>query len=424
MLRITELREKQARINTNARAKLDEITDDTPAERAAEIEREFEAMMADFDRLQKLIDNETAYAERQARLDSRSDPRRPHNDGRSDGADEGEAPSYREAFREWLAHGGALEGMRPEARGVLQAGFQAGVTPERRAQTAGTTTAGGFTVPTELQAILVRSMKAWGPMYDEEICTVLETASGNPLPMPAIDDTAKVAAAQTEGVTLTDDSSEDVVFAQRQLDSFSASTEWLRVSYELANDSIFNMENLLGSLLGERLGRRANAWLTAGTGSGQPNGIVTAASLGRTAASATAVTADEIIDLLHSVDPAYRASPKTRFMFHDNILLAIRKLKDGQGNYLWQMGDVRAAEPPRLLGYPYSINQDMAGTQATAARIIAFGDFGKYYVRKIGGPLIGAIQDKDFWPGFGIAGYIRLDGELADTAAVKYLRNL
>jgi HK97 family phage major capsid protein len=420
MSRITELREQQARINTNARAKLDEIKDDTPAERAAEINREFDAMMADFDRLQENIDKEEAYAKRQAILDTRSDPRRPHNDGRSAGLDDAKPPSYREAFRDWIGAGGDLGRMSAESRGVLEGGFQM----EERAQTAGTTTAGGFTVPTELQAILIRSMKAWGPMYDEDICTVIETASGNPLPMPTIDDTAKVAAAQTEGATLTDDGSEDAVFGQKQLDSFSASTEWLRVSYELANDSIFNMENLLGTLLGERLGRRANAWLTTGTGSGQPNGIVTAATLGKTAASATAFTADEVMDLLHSVDPAYRGSPKARFMFHDNILLAARKLKDGQGNYLWQMGDVRAAEPPRLLGYPYSINQDMAGTQATTARIIAFGDFSKYFVRKVGGPLIGAIQDKDFWPGFGIAGYIRLDGELADTAAVKYLRNL
>jgi HK97 family phage major capsid protein len=55
---------------------------------------------------------------------------------------------------------------------------------------------------------------------------------------------------------------------------------------------------------------------------------------------------------------------------------------------------------------------------------MAFGDFSRYFVRKVGEPLIGAIQDKDFWPGFGIAGYIRLDGELVDTASVKYLRNL
>lgn len=420
MSRITELREKQARIHTNARAKLDDITDATPEDRAAEITREFDAMMAEYDKIGAQVEREKRVDRAKAALDQ-PDPRRPNSDGRADGEDDGAPPTYREAFGEWLRTGGSLGEMRPEARSVLQKGFE---KLEQRAQTSGTTTAGGFTVPTELQAILVKSMKAWGPMYDEDLCTTINTASGNPLPMPTVDDTAKIAAAQTEGVTLTDDGSEDAVFAQKQLDAFAASTEWLRVSFELANDSIFNMEQLLGDLLGERLGRRANAWLTVGTGAGQPNGIVSAATLGKTAASATAFTADEILDLLHSVDPAYRASPKCRFMFHDNILLAARKLKDGQGNYLWQMGNIKAGEPDRLMNYPYSINQDMAATQVTTARIMAFGDFGKYFVRKVGAPLIGAIQDKDFWPGFGIAGYIRLDGELVDTGAVKYMRNL
>ena len=58
---------------------------------------------------------------------------------------------------------------------------------------------------------------------------------------------------------------------------------------------------------------------------------------------------------------------------------------------------------------------------ATGQKVMLFGDFSKYFVRKVGQPLVGAIQDKDFWPGFGIAGYIRFDGELADTAAVKHL---
>ncbi len=420
MSRIVELREKQARIHANAQSKLNEITDTTPEDRAAEINREFDAILADFDKIGEQIDREQKLERAKSSLE-RPDPRRPNDDARGAGTDDGDAPTYREAFAEYIRTGGQMGEMRAEARTILQTGFQ---KVEQRTQTAGTNSAGGFTVPTELQAILVRAMKAWGPMYDEDLCTTINTASGNPLPMPFVDDTAKVAGAQSEGVTLTDDNSEDVVFAQRQLDAFSASTEWLRVSYELANDSIFNMEQLLGDLLGERLGRRANLWLTTGTGTGQPNGIITASTLGVTAASATAFTSDEVIGLMHSVDPAYRRSPKCRWMFHDNILLALRRLKDGQGNYLWQMGDVKAGEPDTLLGKPYSINQDMAATQATTARIIAFGDFGKYFVRKVGSPLIGAIQDKDFWPGFGIAGYMRLDGELVDTSAVKYLRNL
>jgi HK97 family phage major capsid protein len=239
--------------------------------------------------------------------------------------------------------------------------------------------------------------------------------------MPTVNDTASTAGASAgQGVTLTDDGGKDVTFGQKVLEAFAYDTEWLRVSKELADDSIFAMEQVLGDLLGERLGRIANLQLTTGTGSSAPNGIVTASTLGKTAAGIAAITGDEIIDLVHSIDPAYRMGPKVGFMFNDSTLAAIRKLKDGDGNYLWQMGNVQQGQPGSLLGYSYRVNQAMASL-ATGSKVMLFGDFGKYYVRKVGAPLIGALQDKDFWPGFGVAGYIRFDGELADTAAVKHL---
>jgi len=184
-------------------------------------------------------------------------------------------------------------------------------------------------------------------------------------------------------------------------------------------DSIFSMEQLLGSLLGERLGRIANLQLTTGSGSSAPNGVVTASSLGKTAAATSAVTFDEIFDLEHSVDPAYRMSPKTRYMFNDSTLLAVRKLKDGDGNYLWQQGNVIAGAPSTFNGRAYSINQAM-DSLAAAKKVITFGDFSKYYVRKVGAPVIGVMKER-FWPDMGIAGLIRFDGELGDTAAVKHL---
>jgi HK97 family phage major capsid protein len=141
--------------------------------------------------------------------------------------------------------------------------------------------------------------------------------------------------------------------------------------------------------------------------------------MGKTAASATAIASDEIIDLIHSVDPAYRGAPKVGFMFNDLTLAAIRKLKDGQGNYLWQMGDVKNGVPGTLLGYRYWINQAMDSI-ATAKKTMLFGDFGKYYVRKVGSPTIGVLRER-FWPDLGVAGLIRFDGELGDTAAVKHL---
>ena len=425
MATIKELREQQARIATNARAKFEEITDDTKAERAKEIEGEFDRMMAEHDeiggkveRLAKLerVERDMLSAAEREEQEKREGKRPNLPAGRVEaGAD----MDYRTAFHQYIRAQGVKGDMEPEARAVLDRGY---APMEMRAQTT-TAAAGGYTVPTELANIMVKSMLAWGPMYDPGVTTELVTTGGGPITMPTVNDTTTVVVKHTEGTTLTDDGGSDVTFGEKTLNAYPFNTEWLRVSKELADDSIFAMETLLGNLLGERLGRRANLELTTGDGTGDPNGIVTASALGKTATGTTAITADEIIDLLHSVDPAYRMGPRVAFMFNDSTLSAIRKLKDGQGNYLWQMGNVQAGIPGSLLGYNYYINQAMASipSTASASKVMVFGDMSKYYVRKVGQPLIGAIQDKDFWPGFGIAGYIRFDGELADTAAVKHM---
>jgi HK97 family phage major capsid protein len=419
MTRITELREQQARIHTNARSKLDEITVTTPEDRAAEINGEFDRMMADFDKLQGQIDRAEKLETLERNL-NRPDPRRPQGNAEGRGTDEGNQPTYRDAFHAYLRSQGNVSEMSPDERAALRTGYN----PELRAQTT-TAAAGGYTVPTELANFITRSMLMWGPMYNEAITSQIVTSGGNTIYMPTVNDTTGGQMAvqkHTEGTTLTDDGGSDVVFAQKQLDAYPFNTEWLRVSKELVDDSVFNVEQLLGDLLGERLGRRANTELTTGDGTGDPNGIVTASSLGKTAAGTAAVTADEIIDLIHSVDPAYRMGPKVAFMFNDATLAAISKLKDGDGNYLLNMGNFTNAIPATIRGYRYHINQAMANL-GTGLKPMIFGDLGKYYVRKVGAPMIGAIQDKDFWPGFGIAGYIRFDGELADTAAVRHLIN-
>jgi len=186
---------------------------------------------------------------------------------------------------------------------------------------------------------------------------------------------------------------------------------------------VFNIESLMDELFGERLGRLANSLLTTGTGSSQPNGIVTASSAGRTAAGTAALTADELIDLFHSVDPAYRGSPRCRWMFNDSTLASIRKLKDGQGNYLWQMGDVRNGEPAQLLGKPFSVNQAMAD-MGSSAKPVVFGDMSRYIVRKVLGFQILTLRERyaEFFQ-VGMVGFKRFDGELLNTAAVKHLIN-
>jgi HK97 family phage major capsid protein len=416
---LTELNEKRGELVTQARAALDEIDANTDANRAAELEARHDTIMADFDKIEKQIAREERVAAAEAAIAELREKRRPPMGGEGRGQDDGDKITYRDAFVALARAGFDPQELSAEQRASLKAGVVADL--EVRVQTAGTTTAGGYTVPTELAAVVDKTMKIWGPMYDEAICTVLNTSAGNPIDFPTADDTAVTMAQHTEGVATTDDGTKDVVFGKMRLDAFAYDTFWVQVSMELLQDSSINVEQFIGELLGERIGRRANTELTTGDGTGDPNGIVVASAAGKTAASTTAFTADEVIDLFHSVDAAYRASPKARFMMHDLVLAGVRKLKDGNGQYIWSMGDIRTGAPDVLLGKPLSINNAMASAFTTAQKLILFGDFSKYYVRKVGSPMIG-VRREYYWPNIGLLGVVRLDGDLIQANAVKHLK--
>lgn len=413
---LTALQEQRGRLVTQAREALDEIKNNTDEARAAELEARHDAIMSDFDKLEKNIAREERMAEAEKREEEARAARRPDLSGEARGADAAKVMEYREAFVELARNGFDPQEISQEARAAIKAGMT-----EFRAQTVGTNSAGGYTVPTDLAAAVDKTLKMWGPMYDEAITTVLNTASGNPLDFPTVDDTSSTISQHTEATAMTDDGSKDVSLSKMTLNAFAYDTSWVQVSMELLQDSNINIESFLGELLGERIARRVNTELTTGDGTGDPNGIVTASTAGKTAALTTAFTADEVIDLFHSVDPAYRASPKARFMFNDAVLSAIRKLKDGDGMYLWSMGDIRNGAPGTLLGQPYSVNQAMSSAFTTGQKLILFGDFGKYYVRKVGSPVIG-VRREYYWPNIGLAGVVRLDGDLIQTGAVKHLK--
>lgn len=425
MSTIKELNDKRQKLVVDARSALDEIKKNTDDARASELEARHDTIMADFDKVEKLIEREQKMADAEKRIadreaEERAKKRPNGSDGEARGADEGDKPEYRKVFYKYLASGASLDELTGEERAVLKAGVVADAEKRVQVSTQGTsTTAGGYTVPVELSNQIVKSMAMWGPMYSEDVANVFATSTGVTIKIPTVNDTTVTAGQHAEGTAMTDDGGKDVTFGQKSLESYGYDTEWIKFSLELARDSIFNMESLLGELLGERLGRIANLQLTTGDGTGDPNGVVTASTLGKTAAAVAAVTYDELIDLIHSVDPAYRASPKTRFMFNDLTLAGLRKLKDGDGKYIWTAGDVQGGVPGTLLGYRYSINQAMPA-QTTGLKPILFGDFGKYWVRKVGSPMIG-VKREAYWPDLGIAGLVYLDGELADQAAIKHL---
>jgi HK97 family phage major capsid protein len=404
-----ELHDRRGRLVTQAREALEEIKSNTDEARATELEQRHDAIMSDLDKLDATIEREQRVAKIEQELTEAREARRPDQSGEARGVEEAKKVEYREAFDALARTGFDPSKLSAEMRSML----------ESRAQTAGSAGAGGYTVPTELAAVIDKTLKMWGPMYDEAICTVLNTSGGNPLDFPKTDDTAVAVAQHTEAAAMTDDGGVDATFTKMTLGAFAYDTEWVQISMELLQDSAINIEQFIGELLGERLARRVNTELTVGDGTGDPLGIVAASAAGKSATDDVTFTADELIDLLHSVDPAYRASPKARFMFNDSTLAFIRKLKDGQNNYLWQMGDIRTGEPGRLLGHNYSVNQAMASIAASAKPVI-FGDFSKYYVRKVGSPVIG-VRREYYWPNIGLAGIVRLDGDLIQTSAVKHL---
>jgi HK97 family phage major capsid protein len=420
---LAEMQEKRGRLVAQAREALEEIKKNTDEARAKELEARHDAIMAELDKIDADLAREERVAKferEQAEAEERARAaKRPGADANARGQDEGDAPTYRSVFYKMLALGGDVSELSAEERAILKRSVvRKEDGAEFRAQTT-STTAGVYTVPVELAEQLVRVMLAWGPMYDPGVTSEMVTGGGGTIYIPTVNDTTVTAEAHTEATALTDDGGKDVTFGRATLSSFAFDTEFVKWSWELNQDSIFNIEALLRDLLGERLGRIANSKLTVGAGTTEPFGIVTRSALGVTSASASAITVDEIMDLVHSVDPAYRQAPKVRFMFNDTTLKAIRKLKDGNGQYIWQMGNIQNGAPGSLLGYSYSINQAMESI-AAAKKVMLFGDFGKYYVRKVGQPVVGVMRER-FWPDLGIAGLIRFDGELPDTTAVKHL---
>lgn len=425
MERIRELLEKRARKITEARACMDQIKDDTPEERAADLQRQFDGFMSEAQDLQKRADRLQQLADAEASLEQ-GDPRRPNGDGEHRNQQPGKPMEYRDAFHQLLMAGGDIHAMSAEARAALQGGAvqqaMSAMSDEQRAQIAGTAAAGGHLVPDESNTKIIKAMEDWGPMFSDDFGTVIKTDGGGAFPIPGLDDTAgRAAKTATEGDPLADTGTKDVAFTKTDLGDFMYDTEWLKVSIQLMTGAFTNVEDLLASLLGERLGRTANEVLTVGTGASEPLGIVPGASVGLNATGAAAVTADEIQELFHSVNSAYRRSPKFGFMFNDNTLLKLHGLKDGQGNYL--LSAAPGAEQVLRIGAvkaKYTINDSMADLGANNRSMIA-GDMSKYFVRKVGKVMIVTARDSKFLPGFGIAGFARFDGAVADTKAIKAL---
>lgn len=326
---------------------------------------------------------------------------------------------YREAYGSFLRYGAA--GLTPEERKIVEAGKQSLSNNEVRALSAVTGSAGGYTVPQGFFNELETAMKAFGGMRN--VARVITTATGADLPMPSVNDTANTGELVAESAAVT---AQDISFGQIIMKGYKYSSKTVLVPIELLQDSAFDVETEIKALLAERLYRITNTHYTTGDNSSKPQGAVPGATLGKTGASGqtTSIIYDDLVDLIHSVDPAYRKNPSTQFMFNDSSLKVIRKLKDSQGRPLWEPS-LQAKEADTILGYNYAINQDMA-TMAASAKPVLFGDFSKYIIRDIMDVMIVRISEKYIENGqVGFLCFYRTDGRLRDAGGnpIKYFAN-
>lgn len=336
------------------------------------------------------------------------------------GAGDGDLPAadqsaVNRAFDSWLRRG--LSGLDPNERAAMESRFN-DLSPEQRALAAGTDTAGGFTVPMEMLQSIVVALKAYGGIRRSR-ATVITTSTGADLPFPTSNDTSNKGARIGENKPVTQ---LDMTFGQKVLKSFDYSSKLILVSYRLLQDSAINIQSFLSDRLAERLGRIMNEEDTVGSGASMPQGIVSAAASGKVGASATAITFDEMYDLLYSVNADYRENAE--LMFNDNTLKILKKLKDGMGRYLWQSG-VAVREPDTIDRYPYIINYDMADMGSNAKSIV-FGDMSYFYLRDVAG--IQMIQLRERFADslqVGFMAFMRHDAGLIDagTNPVKYFQN-
>ena len=398
MSKILELREKRAKAWDAAKAFLDTkrggdgllSTEDTAT---------YDKMEADVVALGKEIER----LERQTSIDmelskATSNPitNTPHK-GMEEKTGRASA-EYKKAF--WNAmRTRAGEGLDPVVRNALQVG---------------TDTEGGYLVPDEFERTLVEALE------DENIfrrlAKVITTSSGD-RKIPVVASKGTASWIDEEGAIPESDDS----FGQTSIGAYKLGT-MIKVSEELLNDSVFNIEAYISREFARRIGNKEEEAFFMGDGTGKPTGILAAtggAQLGVTTASATAISIDELLDLFYSLKAPYRN--RSAFVMNDATVKAIRKLKDGQGQYLWQPS-LQAGTPDTILNRPLYTSAYVP-TIASTAKTIAFGDFSYYWVADRQGRMFKRLNE--LYAATGQVGFVatqRVDGKLILPEAIKVLQ--
>lgn len=305
-----------------------------------------------------------------------------------------DAKRYTDAFENYIRK--PLDFMDSQTRAILNTG---------------TGSEGGYTVPVAYMTSVIEKLLNQSVMRQNS--TVVRTTSTTKIPLGETDPVFEIIAENGAYPTV------DITFGQKEMDAFKVGGI-IKSSDELLNDSFLNLEQYITGKIVRGMGTKEETLFTTGTGTAQPEGIITGATLGKTTAAIAAVTSDEILDFLASVKAAYRINGK--IMMNSQTQLAVRKLKDTAGQYLWQPS-LQLGSPATFDGQMIIINEDMADL-GTGNKFMGFGDMSYYQIADRGQMEIKRLDE--LFAGNGQVGFRtnkRCDAKLLVAEAYKYMIN-
>jgi len=323
--------------------------------------------------------------------------------------------SYSRAFSTWFTRGiSALDG---DDLKLLQRSGTPG--EEFRAAAEGTGSAGGYMVPTTTLQRMVEVQKLYGGIA--RLATDLPTDTGNPLNFPSNDDTSNVGAILAENTAATE---QDFTMGQVTLNAFTYTSKIVRVSVQLLQDSLFDLNAWIPKKFGQRIGRAEAAHFATGTGTGQPQGATVGLSSGKTMGTANTLKYADLVDLEHSIDPAYRDPQRASYVLSDPALAAVRKVVDNNNRPVWTP-TFAVGMPSTINGFGYTVDNSLPDMTA-ANKPIIFGDIAEaYIVRRVAGASVLRLTERYAeYLQVGFLAFARTDGRVQNASAAKYLTAL
>lgn len=274
----------------------------------------------------------------------------------------------------------------------------------------GEDTEGGHLVPDEYEKKLVQGLQEEN--FFRELATVIKTSSGE-RKIPVVTGHGSASWMDENGLY----PETDETFGQVTLDSHKIGTA-IRISEELLNDSVFDLESYMTAEFARRIGTEEEKSFLIGDGSKKPTGIFTQAEVTGPTTATKDITFDDMIELYHSLPAPYRKNAV--WILHDTTVKAIRKLKDNNGNYIWQPS-TQAGQPDLILNRPY-YTSTFAPLPEAGNKAIAFGDFSYYWIADRQGRTFKRLNE--LYANNGQIGFLasqRVDGKLVLPEAVKVL---